>query len=348
MLVKDFKASEGYRFPEAFLDSLPSVCLDDRCLSPTEMTEVLTSLRCSNPRCPTKIARRVMSLLNMMGVKELGGARADSFVSKFEVDNPLIIFAYVPEDDGELGERISIDISTRIYEQIKSKKSFTLAEYVRIANIPFIQTSAFSIFGDYDDLTEAYQAIEEGGVEFIRDKLNIKKGGKKSKFLSINSTEDIDDDLDLELEDVIEDISIRAIKVFESLMTFKDDLFFGVDYVNIIKVNTGEMKMLKAVCSEEVGPPYKTKADFYATVNNLYSDLHVEFSSSVTKAIDYLVWAGAEDDSVRVTNKVLKVRKYNEQYEAKKETSSLKDDDKYIPIVSAAQFLGILQEMVTE
>ena len=339
MLVKDFKENEGYRFDEGFLDTLPEYCFDDRCGSPTEMTETLTGLKCSNPRCPSKVAIRIVSMMNRLGVKEFGGKgkRVDDFITRFGVDNPLMIFAYEPDVDGQLGDSIGMEVSKRIYEQVNAKRTFTLAEYVRLANLPFIQTSAFKIFSDYDSLSDAYRDIEEGGVEFIRNKLEIAKGAAPKA--SGGSA-----DLGFDLEEDIKDISIRALKVYESLMTFKTDLEFGLDYVTIINTHAEGMTMLKVKCTEEVGVPFRTKADFYSTVNNLYSDLHVEFVDNATKDLDYLVWAGAENPNVRVSRKVEKVRKWNEQYELKKEAGTLKPSDHYIPIVSAGQFLNILEE----
>ena len=338
MLVKDFKESESYRFPQEFLSLLPDYCLDDRCGAPTEMSEVLTGIRCSNPRCPSKVAVRIVAMMNKLGVKDFGGKgkQCDKFISKFGITNPLMIFAYEPDEDGELGDGISMEVSRKIYNQINSRRTFTLPEYVRLANLPFIQTSAFNVFGDYDDFYEAYRDIEEGGVEFIRDKLNISKGAKKS------STDLLDS------EDLTEDVSVRAIKVYQSLMMFKSDLEFGLNYVTILKTHSENMTMLKVKCTEEVGYPFKTKADFYSTVNNLYSDLHVEFVDNATKDLDYLVWAGAEDNSVRVSRKVEKVREWNRQYEQKKELGTLKEKDRYIPIISARQFLLVLQGLKSE
>lgn len=338
MLVSDFKDKMEYRYPEVFLRSLPDTCLDPRCGSPTEMSEVLTGLKCSNPRCPTKVANRIVAIMSALGVKDLGLARANSFVSKFGALNPLYIFAYESEIDGALGDDVSIEVSRRVEEQLKTKKNFALWEYVRIANLPFIQTSALQIFGDYDDLSQAYSDIEQGGVDFIRRKLDISKGASKSTLMSANTGED--------LESEITDVSVRALKVYTSLMTFKTDLFQALPFVNIIRLNDDNMTTLKVVCSEEVGAGFRTKADFYATVNGLYPNLHVEFLSSVTKNIDYLVWAGADGSNVRVTNKVSKVRKYNETYEAHKATNSLKPGEHYIPILTANQFLLKIQTLV--
>lgn len=305
MLVPVFCQNRNPLFQEIFFDSLPQYCQE--CEFPMEMSEALTQLHCSNPKCPSKVAQRLIAIANHLGVKDLGESRAQKFISNFGITNPLLIFGYEPDVDGQMAEDISLDVSNKIVKQFVDRNSFTLAEYVRMANLPNIQMSAFSIFGDYDELEDAYRDIERGGVEFIRDKLNIK-------------------------EKDTEDISIRALKVYDSLMTFKDDLYEGLNYVNIIKTHTEGMTMLKAVCSTEVGVGFRTKADFYATCNNLYPNIHIEFGNSVTKKTDYLVWAGADGSSAAVTNKVKKARAYNEQGEN-------------IKIVTALQFLKILEEI---
>lgn len=317
MLVSLFVNDANPLFSDKFYDCLPQEC--PICGMPTEMSEALTGLHCSNPRCYSKVAQRLIAMANSLGVKDLGEARAEKFVTEFAggITNPLLIFGYEPVDadgneaDGPMAEDISLELSAKIAKQFQERKKFTLAEYVRVANLPNIQMSAFALFDKFDDLGEAYKAIEQGGVEYIRDCLNIKEKGT-------------------------EDVSIRALKVFDSLMTFKDDLFEGIEYVDIIKLHVDGMRTLKAVCSTEVGQPFRTKADFYATCNNLYPNIHIEFGNSVTKATDYLIWAGADGVAkAPVTNKVKKARGYQE-----------KGCD--IKIVTAKEFLGILEGMSKE
>lgn len=326
MFVKDFVDSMEGQFPDMFLDCLPTECFE--CGSPMEMSETLTGMHCSNPRCKSKVAQRLYALCTNLGVKDLGKKRAETFIYSFGLDNPLLIFAYEPNSDGAMGDGISLDLSNKIMAQFSNKKSFTLSEYVRVANLPYLQTSCVSVFGEYDDLAVAYSDIEQGGVEFIRDKLDIKKGSQS------------------ELGDDSADISIRALRVFETLMLYKEDLFQALPYVNIIKVNRNEedgendLIYLKAVCSDEVGYPFKTKNDFYSSVNNLYDNVHVEFLSALTKSVDYLVWAGADGKTqARYTNKVKKVEGWNSTY---KETGKGKE----IPIVTAMEFLSILEKKV--
>lgn len=305
MLVPVFKANRNPLFPSIFYDSIPDTCED--CGFPMEMSEALTQLHCSNPKCPCKVAQRLVAIANHLGVKDLGEARAEKFIFGFGITNPLLIFGYEPDVDGKMADDISLEVSNKIVKQFVERNSFTLSEYVRMANLPFIQMSAFSIFGDYDDLELAYQDIERGGVEFIREKLSIKESEGES-------------------------VSVRALKIYDTLMTFKEDLFQGLDYVKIIKTHTEGMQMIKAVCSTEVGVGFRTKADFYATCNNLYGNIHIEFGNSVTKKTDYLVWAGADGSNVAVTNKVKKARAYQEQGNP-------------IKIVTALEFLKILETM---
>lgn len=321
MLVPEFCENQMTSLPEEFYRSIPQYCTEESCGYPMEMTEVLTQLHCSNPKCPCKVSQRLIAITNQLGIKDLGESKADKFIRGFGITNPLLIFGYEPDEDGAMGEGISLEMSNKIMNQFKGKNKFTLAEYVRIANLPFIQTSALQIFGDYDDLETAFNDIERGGVEFIAQKLNIKK------------TEDSND------------ISLRATKIFDSLMTFKTDLFQGIQFVEIIKTKVEGMKKLKAVCSDEVGVPFRTKADFYSTCNNRRPDVHIEFANSVTKDIDYLVWAGASGAPARYTNKVKKTEGYNAKYEEHKEAGTLKEGEHYIPIVTAGQFLDILDNL---
>lgn len=306
MLVNQFVADASPLFNEKFYDCLPQEC--PVCGMPTEMSETLTGLHCSNPRCYAKVAQRLLAIANSLGVKDLGEARAEKWILNFGITNPLDIFTYEPDEDGPMADDISLEMSNKIVNQFKARKKFTLAEFVRIANLPNIQMSASAILGQFDDLEQAYKAIESGGVEYIRDCLNIKDKGS-------------------------EDISIRALKVYESLMTYKADLVEGVAYVDIIKLHVEGMKTLKAVCSTEVGQPFRTKADFYATCNNLYPNIHIEFGNSVTKTTNYLIWAGADGVAkAAVTNKVKKARAYIDQ-------------GVDIKIVTAKEFLGILEHM---
>lgn len=320
MLVKDFCEHRDGTFPDMFYESLPKFCFDENCGYPMEISETLTQLHCSNPKCPSKIVQRLVAIANTIGVKDLGVSKATKFIEKYGITNPMYIFKYEPDVDGTLGDGVSMEVSNKIIDQFLARNKFTLAEYVKVSQLPFVQTSAVTLFGDYDTLEEAYDAIEAGGVDYIRQKLNIGKGAEDG------------------------DVSVRAIKIYETLMTYKDDLFNAISGVEIIKTKLEGLRKFKAVCSDEVGAPFKTKADFYATVNSTIPNVHVEFLGAVNKDIDYLVWAGADGSPARYTNKVKKVEDWNAKYEEHSASGTLKAGERHIPIVTAKQFIEILSK----
>ena len=177
-------------------------------------------------------------------------------------------------------------------------------EFVQVANLPYIQTSARKIFQGYSNLTEAYEDIEEGGVDFIQKKLGITKD---------------------------DSVSLQAMKIYTTLMEFKDDLLEGEECVEIIKLEG--KKELNVVCSDQVGDGFSKKNEFYAYVNSTFEDkVHVNFLTSVNRSIDYLVWAGADGSPARYTSKVQKVEGYNSK-------------GCNIPIVTAKQFIDEMKRL---
>lgn len=299
MFISDIKESyDFYGLPERFAEILPEFC--ETCGAPMEIGETLTGLHCSNPRCKDKMVMRIKAVCNDLGVLKFGESTIEKFVDYYNPESPMDIFEL--EEGMLLAPDVSPKVSLDVIRQIKNKKKMQLWEYVMFANIPFVRTSARKIFYGYKTLEEAYSDIESGGFAFIQDKLGI------------NESEDC--------------VSTQALKVYNSLCEYKDDLFSGIGFVNIEDL-TGKTQ-LKVVCSDQVGGRFAKKSEFYAYVNNTFSDkIHVDFLPSVTKDIDYLVWAGADGSPARYTSKVQKVERYNE-----------KGLD--IPIVTAEEFIGIV------
>ena len=173
------------------------------------------------------------------------------------------------------------------------------------ANLPYVRTTAMKIFSGYKTLEEAYKDIESGGIAFIQKKMGL------------TDREGI--------------VSVQAIKVYNSLMEYKDDLLEGVS--NVVILDMSEKKTFKVVCSDQVGGRFSKKAEFYAYVNNTYADkVHCDFLPSVNKSIDYLVWAGADGSPARYTSKVQKVERMNSK-------------GSNIPIVTAEQFIEIIENL---
>lgn len=280
IFVDDIKKNyDEYGLPERFADCLPEVC--EECGAPLMISEVMTGLQCSNPRCKGKLIMRIKAICGDIGVLMFGENTIAKFIDYYNVTNPLDIFEL--RKGMILSDEVSEKISEKVIEQLEQKKDYLLWEFVRIANLPGLRTSARKIFQGYRTLEEAYEDIEMGGVDFIQDKLGICKDGE---------------------------ISIQATKIYTTLLEFKDDLLEGVKNVNII--NMVGKKELNVVCSDQVGGGFAKKSEFYAYVNNTFGDrLHVNFLPSVNKSIDYLVWAGADGSPARYTNKVQKVEGYN-------------------------------------
>ena len=282
MFISDLKANfTAYRLPQEFVDCLPERC--PTCGALTEMSEVLTGLHCSNPRCPDKIAMRIKAICNSLGILNFGESTINAFLDYYEVTNPLNIFAL--RSGMLISDRVSEEVSEKIIAQIDAKRSFTLWEYVQIANIPGVQTSAKEIFGGYKTLEQAYIDIEDGGVDFIQQKLGIVADGS---------------------------VSTRAIQIYTNLIAYKEDLFECLCEVNIIDLS--DKIEINIYCSDQAGGGFKQKKDFYRAIEEEFGDrYHFNIVGSVNKKLNFLIWAGADGTPARFTNKVETVRKYQEQ-----------------------------------
>lgn len=301
MFVSDIKENfDSYNLPQQFAEVLPEFC--ETCGAPMEISETLTGLHCSNPRCKDKMVMRIKALCNDLGILKFGESTIEKFIDYYEPDSPMDIFQL--EEGMLLAPDVSPKISDDVIRQIKEKRKMQLWEYVMFANIPFVRTSARKIFQGYKTLDDAYKDIVAGGLIFIQDRLGISE---------------------------YNELSVQAMKVYNNLIEYKDDLYSGINDVEIVDLSN--KKQLNVVCSDQVGNGFSKKSEFYAYINNTYADkLHVDFLSSVTKSIDYLVWAGADGTPARYTSKVQKVERYNEK-------------GCNIPIVTAQQFIDIVENL---
>lgn len=291
---------EELGLPEEFVMCLPETCPE--CGAPLELSETLTGLRCSNPRCSSKLVMRIRSICKDLNILSFGESTIEKFIEYYSVTNPLDIFEL--QIGMPLGEGISQEVSDKIIKQIKDNDTFLLWEFVQVANIPDVRTSARNIFQGYDNLTDAYSDIEAGGIKFIADKLGI-------------------------VYDETSEVSIRSAKIYKSLMENKADLMEGERNVHIITLEG--KKELNVVCSDQVGGGFTKKPQFYAYIKEHYGDkVHVNFLTSVNRNIDYLIWAGADGSPARYTSKVQKVEGWNEK-------------GSNIPIMTAVEFINELE-----
>lgn len=302
LFVKEVKQNyDSYGLPLRFVEVLPDTC--EECGSSLAISETMTGLHCSNPRCKDKLVMRIRAICRDLGIVDFGESTISKFIDYYGVTNHLNFFDL--KEGMILSDEVSPKVSEKVIDQVVRKKDFLLWEFVQVANLPYIQTSARKIFQGYNNLTEAFNDIEEGGVDFIQKKLGIAK------------------------EDTV---SLQAMKIYTTLMEFKDDLLEGEECVNIISIEG--KKELNVVCSDQVGGNFHKKSEFYAYIKEVFGDVvHVNFLSSVTKSIDYLVWAGADGSPARYTSKVQKVERYNEKGSS-------------IPIVTADMFIDEMKNMV--
>lgn len=288
--------------PEEFLRILPQDC--DECNSPLQISETLTSLQCSNPRCAVKIRMRIKAVCDALSIKDFGESRITAFLDLYKTTNPMDMF------DLKLGMQLGVGIgdttSNNVIQnilQVKNEQSFLLWEAVRVQNLPGIQTSAQPIFNGFHSIEEAYETIEDGGVEFISDRLSNTPGEGE--------------------------IGLRAIQIYETLLKFKEEIIEGVNYLNITSME-GKQE-LTVVVSDQVGGSFNTKNEFYNHCRENYSDTyHFNFANSLTKKTEFLIWAGADGSSARYTSKVDKAQKYNSHGAG-------------IPIMTATQFTDFME-----
>lgn len=301
LFVKEVKQNyDNYGLPFKFVEVLPDTC--EECGSPLAISETMTGLHCSNPRCKDKLIMRIRAVCRDLGIVDFGESTISKFIDYYGVTNHLNFFDL--RKGMILSDEVSDKVSEKVIDQVVRKKDFLLWEFVQVANLPYIRTSARKIFQGYNTLTEAFQDIEEGGVDFIQSKLGIAKEGT---------------------------VSLQAMKVYSTLMEFKEDLLEGEECVNIISI-TGKRE-LNVVCSDQVGGNFHKKSEFYAYIKETFGDIvHVNFLSSVTKNIDYLVWSGADGTPARYTSKVQKVERYNEK-------------GSNIPIVTADMFISEMRRL---
>ena len=244
---------------------------------------------------------RIKAICKSLGILDFGESTISKFIDYYGVTNSLDMFEL--QEGYILSDEVSEKVSSKVIKQIEENKNFVLWEFVQVANLPFVQTSARKIFQGYNNLTDAYRDIEEGGVDFIQEKLGISK----------------------------EKVSLQALKIYTTLIEFKEDLLEGESHVNIISLEG--VKEINVVCSDQVGGGFSKKSEFYAYIKSITEGrLRVNFLSSVSKSIDYLVWAGADGSPARYTSKVQKVENWNER-------------GSNIPIVTASQFIEEIEDM---
>lgn len=315
-MVTDLQETD---FPREFLDCLPTYC--DACGEPTEITETLTILRCSNPKCIEKSVQRLVTLLKDLGVKNMGESKCRQFLENFGVGNPYAIFMYEPSD-GPLFSGCSMDFSEAFYEQLNKKRKMLLWEYVKIGNLPGIRDSARKLLANYDSLEEFFDDLDGGGIAFVQEMLDIK--GKQEEADNYFDDEDTS-------------VSIKAVETYNTLVFFRDELFEALEFVEIKQLTT---EVINICISTAVGKPYTSKSDFVSKMNEEFGEkVHLNFLGSVSKDCQFLIWSkeGAP------TNKVTKTERINEKKRIQNLKEGKDEEEGLLQIMTGLEFREYLE-----
>lgn len=288
--------------PEEFLNILPRNCRV--CESDMTISEVLTGLKCSNPRCGSKFKMRIKAICQDNDIKGFGEAAIETFLDTYSPTSPMNIFELqvgMPLGEG-IGEARSESIISQI-TKIRDEREYMLWEVVRMQHLPGIQTTAGAIFKGFSDIDEAYEALESGGVEFVHERL---------------------------YGEVVDSVGVNSIRIYTTLMEFEADIKEAASYFNII--SSRDTREVTVVASDQVGSGFGTKNEFYAYCKeNFGGKYHFNFAGAVSKkSTEVLIWAGADGSDARYTNKVQKVENYNQKGAS-------------IPILTGGQFIEFLE-----
>lgn len=171
-----------------------------------------------------------------------------------------------------MSEAVAKDIVT----QVNKARSMLLYEFVRMGNYEGLRDSATQLFKDYNSLDDFYKDLDNGGIDFVKTKLGIKKA---------------------------EGESIRANSIYATLIAAREELMEYIQYIDL----KGATQVVNICISTAVGAPYKNKADFIRAMNDKYGDkMYLNKLGSVTKNCQYLVWSkvGEPTNKVKAATKL--------------------------------------------
>lgn len=288
MRVTELKTEYNDSLPQEFLNILPEQC--PSCHSQLDINEALTSISCSNPHCIDKVVMRAKAMLDNLGVLGLGESGLTKYFEERNTRNPLVLLDL--SYDEVLFEGASDSLTEKMVIQLESVKEMPLWEMVAIANIPNVQTSARRLLKGYSDMNKFYQDLEEGGLQFIQEKLGIS-----------------------------ESATTNAINIYNSLITYKEDLIEGQRYITLpVERDVKELE----ICISEGIKGFSSKPAFIKALNERFKDTYsIVMVSSMTKKVDLLVWEGG-----KVTSKVSAAERYGK------------------PILSSAEFINSLDQQM--
>lgn len=249
------------------LQEIPVIC---ECGSEIMFTDTTRQIFCSNPRCTYKVASRLERMAKAMDVDGFGESNCIKFCKAYKMISPFQIFILNNRNDLDY---IGVSAARKIMNNIcdPEKRKVKLWEIVKYCGIPDIDGDAAKIFSGYSSMKEAFDEIENGEVAFIADKLGIRKT----------------------------DASVMAVRIYNNLMQYKEELFFGEMQFTVMR-EAGETLRV-AIHNGVYG--FKNKGQFIKFLNNRYNGkMNFVMATSVSNDVDILISEAGIDNSGKVRN----------------------------------------------
>lgn len=249
------------------LQEIPDKC---ECGAEIMFTDTTRQIFCSNPRCTYKIASRLEKMAKEMNVDGFGEKNCIKFCKAYRMISPFQIFRLNNRNDLDY---IGVSAVRKIMDDIcnPDRRKVKLWEIVKYCGIPDIDGDAAKIFSGYSSMQEAYSDIENGEVAFIADKLGIRKT----------------------------ETSVMAVRVFNNLMQYKEELFFGEMMFDVIPEVGKTIRI--AIHNGVFG--FKNKGQYIRHLNNKYmGKLNFVLATSVSNDVDILISEAGIDGSGKIRN----------------------------------------------
>lgn len=141
-------AKETQLIPSAWHNLFSDHCI--YCESDMVISDSLTVMKCSNPRCYRRIAGQVTNILSELGYKGWGNSKVYSYVKHNKITSPL---EFILDPPYELST-LQSDISELNYSYI---------QLIQLLNIPHLRERIPQLFKGIDTFEEYVTEVEKSG-----------------------------------------------------------------------------------------------------------------------------------------------------------------------------------------
>lgn len=158
--------------PYGIFKLLPKVC--QYCDSLIITTEELTTLKCSNSKCPMHMAHKADKMFKTLGIKDMGSSVAFSLIKENNLDSHLKILSLTNQ---QMPRNNSPEVREKIFNRLQVGRRQKLGVVLDIAQVPGIgdKTSELITAG-YSSFKEFFESFSNGRelAFHIQNSLNLK------------------------------------------------------------------------------------------------------------------------------------------------------------------------------